>query len=399
MPSGAHHGQRRAVLSGLRALPIAAGAEAVKVRLRPSMSLSVAVFALGLVSACGSSRAGADASCADAAPRVVPTSSDMAPHVGELVTLGAAPMAPVDAGACDAPSDAWTYAWMLTAVPAESHASLNAPSVVAPSFVVDAPGEYVARVVATAASGDASAPAEIRIEAGNCGANPPVVSLVTSAPATPVAGDTVTLGASVTDADTDAPCDAPAEDFGYAWAFSDLPPGSRATLNDAHIEHPSFAADVAGTYALELVVSDATGRHGTASVTVDVSAASDDGGASCGSAAPVAAAWRVVPGPVVDCSVPSIATDLAGTNKIMLDAVPSSDPDNLCGANQALDYHWTLLATPLAGGSSRLESTDGRATVLDVASEGEYQVRLVVTDSTGRQSPELLCTLYAYDLP
>jgi hypothetical protein len=37
--------------------------------------------------------------------------------------------------------------------------------------------------------------------------------------------------------------------------------------------------------------------------------------------------------------------------------------------------------------------------VLDVASEGEYQVRLVVTDSTGLQSPALVCTLYAYDLP
>jgi hypothetical protein len=187
------------------------------------------------------------------------------------VTLNAEAKAAAGAVGCMTRVSAdFTYAWMLTAVPAESHASLNATSVDAPSFVVDAPGEYMARVVATDADGRASDPAEVRIEANSCGANAPVVSLLTSAPALPVTGDTVTLGASVTDADTDPTCNAHAAVFAYAWSFSDLPPGSRARLNDAHIEHPSFVADVAGTYALELVVTDPTGRQGSASVMVDV---------------------------------------------------------------------------------------------------------------------------------
>jgi hypothetical protein len=200
----------------------------------------------------------------------------MAPHVGELVTLSAEATAADGALGCmTRVTEDFTYAWMLTAVPAESHASLNATSVDAPSLTIDAPGEYVARVVATDAGGHTSDPAEIRIEADTCGANPPVVSLLTSAPATPVTGDTVTLGASVTDADTDPTCDAHAAVFTYAWSFSDLPPGSRARLNDAHVEHPSFVADAAGTYALSLVVTDPTGRQGSASVLVDVNDAND----------------------------------------------------------------------------------------------------------------------------
>ena len=82
-------------------------------------------------------------------------------------------------------------------------------------------------------------------------------------------------------------------------------------------------------------------------------------------------------------------------NELMLDAAPSSDPDNAaCGASQALDYRWTLLSTPLHGGFSHLDSKDGRATVLRVWGDGTYQVRLVVTDSTGLESPETVCSLY-----
>ena len=336
-------------------------------------------------------------------PVVVPTSSDMAPHVGELVTLGAKAASVAVTDSCVARTSDFTYSWLLTSVPAGSHASLNATTVDAPSFVVDAAGTYVARVVALDTTGHAGEPAELRIEAGDCGANSPVVGLLSSAPATPVTGDTVTLGASVTDADTDATCDAHAASFEYTWSFSDLPPGSHGALNDAHVEHPSFVVDTAGTYALDLVVTDPTGRQGTASVSVDVTQAStsgsDDGGSpSCGSSAPVAAAWKVAPGSVVDCSVPLIPTDLEGKTEIMLDAVPSNDADTLCGENQSLDYHWTLLATPIDGASSHLLATSSRTTVLEVSSEGEYQLRLVVTDSTGRASPELVCSLYAYGL-
>jgi hypothetical protein len=368
-------------------------------------SLSLAFAWVAATSACAeSSSTPATGGCHESVPAVVPTSSDMAPHVGELVTLGAKAASVAATGSCVARTSDFTYSWLLTSVPAGSHASLNATTVDAPSFVVDAAGTYVARVVALDTTGHAGEPAELRIEAGDCGANSPVVSLLSSAPATPVTGDTVTLGASVTDADTDATCDAHAASFEYTWSFSDLPPGSHGALNDAHVEHPSFVVDTAGTYALDLVVTDPTGRQGTASVSVDVTQASasggDDGGGSsnCGSSAPVAAAWKVVPGSVVDCSVPLIPTDLEGGTEIMLDAVPSNDADTLCGQNQSLEYHWTLLATPIDGAASYLLATSSRTTVLEVSSEGEYQLRLVVTDSTGRASPELVCSLYAYGL-
>jgi hypothetical protein len=369
------------------------------------LSLSLTLALLAATGGCAESYSAPETpGCRESVPAVVPTSSDMAPRVGEVVTLGAKTANVPASGECVAQSSDFTYSWLLTSVPAGSHASLNATTVDAPSFVVDAAGTYVARVLAVDSTGHAGKPAELRIEAGSCGANAPVVGLLSSAPATPASGDTVTLGASVTDADTDGTCSAHAASFAYTWSFTDLPPGSHSALNDTHVEHPSFVADTAGTYALDLVVTDPTGRAGTASVSVDVAATNtsgpDDGGddPDCGSAAPVAAAWKVAPGSVMDCSVPLIPTDLEGGDQIMLDAVPSSDADTLCGQNQSLDYHWTLLATPIDGASSQLLATGSRTTVLQVTSEGEYQLRLVVTDSTGRASPELVCALYAYGL-
>lgn len=236
--------------------------------MRSPLLLFLALFAVGACSE-SSSTPGTEG-CDESAPGVVPTSSDMAPLVGELVTLRAKPVTVATTAECVPRTSDFTYSWRLTSVPAGSHASLSGASLDAPSFVVDAEGTYVARVVATNSAGHASRPAELRIEAGNCGANPPVIGLVSSAPATPASGDTVTLGASVTDADTDATCDAHAASFEYTWSFSKRPPGSHSALNDPHVEHPSFVPDTAGSYALALAVTDPTGRKATATAGVDV---------------------------------------------------------------------------------------------------------------------------------
>jgi hypothetical protein len=155
---------------------------------------------------------------------------------------------------------------------------------------------------------------------------------------------------------------------------------------------------VPGSYQLSLVVTDPTGRQATTSVSVEVGGLSTTVEPGCGFADPVSAAQKTSPGPAFDCSLPVIPTDLQGGNKILLDAAASSDPDNACGLHQSLDYEWTLLTTPLEGGPSRLQSSDGRTTVLEVVSDGEYQVRLVVTDSTGQSSRETLCTIFANDV-
>jgi len=56
----------------------------------------------------------------------------------------------------------------------------------------------------------------------------------------------------------------------YSWSFIARPTGSVAALSDPHIADPTFVADVAGDYSLELVVDD--GRGGTDSDQVTIAA-------------------------------------------------------------------------------------------------------------------------------
>ena len=57
----------------------------------------------------------------------------------------------------------------------------------------------------------------------------------------------------------------------YSWSLTSRPAGSSATLADADTPTPSFTADMAGTYQVELTVSDGNGNSGTDQVVVSAS--------------------------------------------------------------------------------------------------------------------------------
>ncbi len=79
-----------------------------------------------------------------------------------------------------------------------------------------------------------------------------------------VVGATVLLdGSGSHDADNDL--------LNFEWKLSQRPQGSNAVLSDAHVENPSFIADVLGTYVIELVVTDAIMASDPDLVSIEVS--------------------------------------------------------------------------------------------------------------------------------
>ena len=71
--------------------------------------------------------------------------------------------------------------------------------------------------------------------------------------------------------DGSASSDADSDPLTYAWSITSKPAGSTTTLSDATVAHPTFRADVDGTYAFSLVVND--GTVNSASDTVSINAA------------------------------------------------------------------------------------------------------------------------------
>jgi hypothetical protein len=299
-------------------------------------------------------------------------------------------------GACstDPGAASLAYSWSLADAPAGSMPIFGNPDSVTPTFIPDTAGKFALKLVVSNGV-VASPPAFAQIAVGACGGRSPAAVLTASSDA-PRVGDVVTFGATVTDDDTAADCAAHAADFDYAWSLTDVPPESGAALNAPSARAPSFTADAAGRYTVRLVVTDPTGRSGTATRNLTVAPGSTAAKETCGETPPVAVGRVLWPGPVAECGHGFIALDLNGGDRIELDGNASTEPDvRDCGTSGGLEFAWTLLLTPVSGGKSELESRDGGSTVLHVTSDGAYEVRLVARDSSGLSSQALVCSLYA----
>ncbi|MEE8563732.1 MAG: PKD domain-containing protein, partial [Alphaproteobacteria bacterium] len=142
----------------------------------------------------------------------------------------------------------------------------------------------------------------------------------------------------------------------FLWAFVSVPAGSTAALDDPTAVRPSFVADLAGDYVIELVVSE--GPRDSAPDTVAISTTNS---------APVADAGR------------DRAIALGQT--VRLDGSASSDFDG-----DPLSYSWTLVSRP-AGSGAVLDDPDAvrPSFVADVA--GDYLAELSVSDGIGNSAP------------
>src|SRR5256712_4292670 len=144
----------------------------------------------------------------------------------------------------------YIHQWTLTTPPG-STATLSSATIKNPTFTPDIAGNYQLDLVLTDSSGaTANAPqATITVTSP-----PPPLSVSINAPTSGTTGTLVTLGATVSNGHSP---------YTYAWTLT-APAGSTATLSSATDPAPTFTPDIAGSYQLDLTVTDSSGGKANA---------------------------------------------------------------------------------------------------------------------------------------
>jgi hypothetical protein len=172
------------------------------------------------------------------APPAAEAGPDQTVFVGSLVQLDGS-------GSTDLEGAALTYVWSFLSKPTASTASLDDASAVMPSFTVDLPGAYTLELV---------------VNDGNVDSQPDTVSINTenSQPVAEAGPDQEALVGDSVQLDGSGSRDVDGDPLTYLWASTVVPAGSLVTLSDAGVINPTFGPDLAGQYAVQLIVHDGT---------------------------------------------------------------------------------------------------------------------------------------------
>jgi hypothetical protein len=271
-------------------------------------------------------------------PPVAAAGADQSVLVGATVTLDGS-------GSSDVDGDPLTYGWSLISVPPGSAAVLTDPISVAPGFVADLPGVYVAQLIVS--DGQASSPPDtVTITTLN---SPPVADAGPDQAA--VSGQLVLLdGTGSSDADGDP--------LSFRWSIASQPAGSGAVLTGETTEHPTIVVDQPGTYVVQLIVSDGQADSAPDTMTISTS-----------NTAPVADAG------------PDQLDVLLGP-PVALDGSGSSDADG-----HPLSFDWALISRP-AGSVAVLENATTSFPTFTPDLQGDYVAQLLVNDGFVDSAPD-----------
>jgi len=274
------------------------------------------------------------------APPVANAGPNQTATVGSTVTLnGSGSSNPSGIGTL-------TYSWALTQRPAGSNATLVNPTSVNPTFVVDAPGNYV--ITLTVSNGTASSTSSVTVSTIN-----------TKPVANPGPNQTVNIGSTVV-LNGSGSSDVDGDPLTYAWTLTQKPTGSSAVLSGANTVNPTFVADRRGTYTVQLIVNDGKENSDAKSVTITVQ----------GNTQPTANA-----GPPQTVNVGSL---------VQLNGSASTDVDG-----DPLTYKWSLITVP-AGSTATLSSTTIVNPTFTADKPGTYVAQLIVNDGTVDSAPAMV---------
>lgn len=246
----------------------------------------------------------------------------------------------------DANRDALTYLWTLVSKPTSSTAALTSTTSPKPTFSADVAGVYVASLVVN--DGALSSPVTTTTVTAAVANSAPVANAGVSQNVTTASVVTLT-GAGSTDANYDT--------LTYIWSFASKPTSSVAALSSTSALSPTFTADLAGTYVVNLIVNDGkVNSSNVSAVTVTASAVNS---------APVANAG-------VNQTVTRIGTPAVVT--VTLTGAGSTDANG-----DTLTYLWALTTKPTSSTASLSLTTVVSPTfVADIA--GIYVASLIVND-------------------
>ena len=306
----------------------------------------------------------------------------LAPNVQDSIALSLTGVPPTATDADDqcparfhTPPTSYGYRWSVVSTPSLGRATLGSPTAPTTTFEPFATGRYTVQVVATAANGLASAPAQATFNVQPCGGGAPaIVSILTTANGVPASranvGDAVSLTA--TGFDPNGACGGSVAS--YAWSVLGAPAGSSATQSLAQSggagQTISFSPDLAGNYLFSVVATDSRGLSSapfSVALSTGVCAPSFAGIASSNSA------------PVL------------GEQISLAPAAPGTITDS-CVASPAFSFQWRLLSAP-AGSRATLTSPLLAGSTFTPDTIGSYLFSLVATDQAGYASAPATLTV------
>src|SRR6478609_1318553 len=250
----------------------------------------------------------------------------------------------------DVDGDSLTYTWSILSAPAGSTATLSDVHAIKPTFTVDLLGDYVIQLI---------------VNDGTVNSNPATVTITTeNSPPLANAGpaQTVPLG-SVATLDGTGSSDVDGQTLTYAWSILSAPTNSTAILSFPSSATPSFIADKAGNYVIQLIVNDGIVNSQPATVMI-----------STINSIPVAN--------------PGADQNMESGSLVALDGSSSSDADG-----DPLTFTWAILSQP-AGGTAVLSDAHTVKPTFVANVAGFYVVQLIVNDGKV-DSPPMTVTITA----